>query len=368
MQGVVEPNLQRCRSALIALGVTGLLAACATPAPSSQQQKELAGAISSPAPVQVPDLPVESPEEIALRQLVALQDRLDRVAAPLLVNNPALCKGNARRLLGFTAKTKYSYSDEYLQAAQKLFKLDERLQVTGVLPGSGAARVGVARGDSLIAVDDKALPQGRNAERQAAAILAPLVNGRANVKLTVQRKGNTVVLDVPLTTACAFRVELGNSDAVNAYSDGHRVLVTRGMMRYATSDQDLSYVLARELAHNALRHPVRLRNSATIAGVIDNLIRIKPDLNMITGTAGIKPYSQEMDAAADTIGLYMAARAGYAIERSSVFWQGLASQYPASITNGYTALHPSTEFRIAAIDKAKMDIRAKQSAQKTLLP
>ena len=109
---------------------------------------------------------------------------------------------------------------------------------------------------------------------------------------------------------------------------------------------------------------MRLRSSATIASVIDNLIRINPDLGMVNGTAGIKPYSQSFDAAADVTGLLMAARAGYDIDGASAFWEGLASQYPIATTNGYTALHPATTFRLAAIDKATTDIRAKQAMQK----
>ncbi|MEB0021679.1 M48 family metalloprotease [Actimicrobium sp. CCI2.3] len=371
MLEVVELTRQHCRSTLIALGVAALLAACATPAPttapdssSSTVTKAAAPLPAAPAPVPV----VTSAEETALRQLVDLQDRLDRVAGPLLVNNPALCKRNARRLLGFTAKTKYSYSTEFTPAAQKLLQLDERLRVTGVLPGSGADKVGVLRGDILLSVNEKSLPQGPNAERQTAALLAPMVTSRGNVKLTVLRNNRQMVFDVPLTMACAFRVELGNTDAVNAYSDGYRVLVTRGMLAYAKSDQDLAYVLAREMAHNALNHPVRLRSSATIAGVIDNLIRVNPDLGMINGTAGIKPYSQSIDAAADVMALFMTARAGVDIDGASAFWERLANQYPIATTNGYTALHPATTYRLAAIDKATADIHAKQAMQKPLIP
>ena len=43
-------------------------------------------------------------------------------------------------LLGFTAKSKYSFSDELSEAAQQLYGMDDRLQVMGVLAGSGAAR------------------------------------------------------------------------------------------------------------------------------------------------------------------------------------------------------------------------------------
>lgn len=348
----------------VLLASAALLSACASTPPA-----RLPTTTSAPEslPQSVITMPANADDE-ALRQLVALQDRLDRVAAPLLVNNTQLCKGNARHLLGFTAKNRYSYSAEYAGAAQKLLNLNERLQVTGVLAGSGAARVGIAPGDGLVAVEDKPLPQGENAERQAAALLAPLVGKRARVKLAIVRNGSNQTLDVPLTTACAFRIELGNSDAVNTYGDGHRVLVTRGMMRFAQTDPELALVLAREMAHDILGHAAQRHETATIAGVIDNLIRVHPDLGMVTGLAGIKPYSQELDAAADNLGIYLAARAGYATADANNFWRRVADKTPANIANGFTALHPSTSYRIAAIDRAVSAVTVKQVGNKPLLP
>jgi len=304
----------------------------------------------------------------ALRSLVAQQDRLDRVAAPLLVHNPELCKGNARNLLGFTAKTKYSYSAEFVDAAQQSLGLNDRLKIMGVLAGSGAARAGVRRGDTLLAVNDKPMPQGENAERQAAEVLGPLLAGRSSVKLTLERNGASITLNVPLTPACAFVIDLGNTDNVNAYADGHRVLVTRGMLAFAHSDDELAYVLGKELAHNALAHASKQRMNATVGGIIDNLVRMHPDLSTMGGTSGVRATPQELDAAADTLGLYMVARAGYGLDRAMPFWQRLSSQYPATVLNGYTAIHPATGYRLAAIGKAVGEIKAKQADGKPLLP
>ena len=75
-----------------------------------------------------------------LTRMAGLQDRLYSVAAPLLIHNAELCKNQARNLLGFTAKNRYSYPGEYNEAAHVAFGMGERLQVTGVLAGSGAAR------------------------------------------------------------------------------------------------------------------------------------------------------------------------------------------------------------------------------------
>ncbi|MGE5649862.1 MAG: M48 family metallopeptidase, partial [Bacillota bacterium] len=202
----------------------------------------------------------------------------------------------------------------------------------------------------------------------AAAILAPLVTGRTKVKMTVLRNGSSQTLTVPLTYACAYGIELGNTDNVTAYADGHRALITRGMLNYAASDEELAYVLAKELAHNALSHASRQRMNSTIGGIIDNLVRMHPDMSTMAGLAGVRPMPEDLDAMADKLSLYMLARAGYNIDRVAPFWQRLASQYPASVLNSYTAMHPSTAKRIAAMEKALKDIKTKQAAKRPLLP
>ncbi len=349
------------RLQLTAIPIALLLTACATQVPISKP--------SAPTPpVMAPSPPVSNAEQEALRSLVSLQDRLYRVAAPLLVNNTELCKGNARNLLGFTAKNKYSYSTAYVEAAHQAFGLDERLQVMGVWAGGGAFKAGVKPGDSLLAIDDKPLPQGQNAERQAAAILAPLVNSRIRVKLTVMRNGASLPLNVPLTHACAFGIELGNTDNVIAYADGHRILLTRGMLNFARTDEELAYVLAKEMAHNTLGHPQKQRMNATQGGIIDNLIRMHPDMSTMVGTAGVKAMPPGLDTAADTLALYMVARAGYDIDNAPAFWQKLASQYPSSVLNGYTAIHPDTPTRLAAMEKTIADIKSKRGSKTALRP
>jgi hypothetical protein len=319
------------------------------------------------SPTAAPTASAPTAEQAALRNMIAMQDRLYKVAAPLLTANTPLCKGNARYLLGFTAKNKYSYSRAMAPAAQGL-GFDERLQVTDVLPGSGAANNDVKRGDYLVSAGDRPIPQGENAERLTATVLAPLVAGKTPIKLGLQRGSTPMAVTVPLTLACSFSIELGNVDTVNAFADGRRVLVTRGMMNFVQTDEELSYLIAREIAHNALSHPGRQKMVKTIGDVIDNLMRSKPDTTTLAGTSGILPYGQDMDAAADTLALYMLVRAGYSIDNVPKFWQRLAAQYPVSVPNGYTAIHPSTTYRLAMIGKVTQIINAKKAAGKPLLP
>jgi hypothetical protein len=303
-----------------------------------------------------------------LSQMVALQDRLYRVAGPLLINNADLCRNQARNLLGFTAKNKYSYSGEFVDAAQAVLNYGDRLEVASVLAGSGAARVGLRKGDVLVAADGKLLPVGANAETEAAAVLGPLVASNKVLNLTVARGGNNQQLRVPVTRACAFKIDIGNSDNINAYSDGQRVLITRGMVNFAQSDEAIAYVLAKDIAHNVLGHAATTKQAYTVGSIIDNLVAVRPDLSMLIGTAGVKPMPQELDAAADKLSLYMVARGGYNVDGARAFWQRLATQYPATVLNGYTANHPAVAYRLAVIDKTVSAIRNKQSSRQPLVP
>jgi hypothetical protein len=349
---------RRGRLLSAAVAATLLLSACAT------QQSTTATSPQVPAGPTLSALPAPAP----LRSIVQQQERLYRVAAPLLTQNAALCKVNARNLLGFSAKNKYSFPKEFVADAQKAYGLDEQLQVIQVLTDSGAERAGIKRGDRLVSANDKPFPIGPNAERQAATILGPLVRNRSLIKLTVARNDKNIPLNIPLTRACAFAVELGNADNVNAYADGQRVMITRGMLEFVQSDTELALVLAREFAHNALAHPAKQKMNATIGGIIDNLIRLNPDLDAINGMAGIKVYPQNFDAAADTLALYMLVRAGYKIDNAATFWQRLDRQYPATVLNSYTAIHPATAYRLATITKTVAEINAKQASKKPLLP
>lgn len=309
----------------------------------------------------------ESVQLQTLRAITAQQDRLYRIAAPLLVSNAQLCRGNARNLIGFSAKNKYSFSEDYVDAAQAL-GFTEQLQITGVLNNSGAARAGVRRGDTLATVEGQPMPEGANAERQAAAILGPMVGKRTSIKLGLTRAGSNVNVTVPLTLACGFGIELGNADNVNAYADGRRILVTRGMLNFVRNDGELAFVMAKELAHNALGHPSQQKMNATVGGIMDNLIRITPDASTLGGSGGMRATPQELDAAADKLALYMLVRAGYNIDGAAAFWQRLATQYPASVPNAYTAIHPSTAYRVDAINKTSAEIKGKQAAKKPLMP
>jgi hypothetical protein len=353
------------RLAAVLAATALLLTGCATQAP---QQSGTAPRVVE----RTPDAPGMNPQLAAaadtLTKMADQQNRLYKVAAPLLIHNAELCKGQARNLLGFTAKNRWSYPGDYNEAAHLAFGMDERLQVTSVLAGSGAAKAGLQTGDVLLAAAGKPLPTGQHALSQAGAVFGKIVAAQAALPMTVERHNSERQLSIPVTRACAFAIELGNADNVNAYADGSRVLVTRGMINFTRNDEELAYVLAKTMAHNMLGHAAAQRNTSTIGSIIDNLKSVTPDNSMLIGSGGIKAMPPEMDTAADRLALYLAARAGYDVDDADNFWKRLNESYPATVLNGYNANHPAIAARLAAIGKAQAEIKADKKAKKPLVP
>ena len=246
--------------------------------------------------------------------------------------------------------------------------MDERLQVTSVLAGSGAAKAGLRLGDDLVAAGGKPLPTGPGATANSGRLRFP-DRCRADPAPHHRTRRPPRDLSIPVTRACSFPVELGNADNVNAYADGARIMVTRGMIAVTSSDDELAYVLARTMAHNMLEHPKAQRNSATLDSVIESLLlRANPDLSMLSGSAGIKAMPANLDAAADRLAVFLLARADYDIDGVAAFWKRFTAATRRSVANGHTANHPAIAARLTAIELAVEDVKAKQEAKKPLVP
>lgn len=358
-------RIHRLRQTALGIAIAALLSACATQGPMQPGQPLPPGQVAPQTPQVTPEMTAAAE---TLTRMATLQDRLYKVSAPLLIDNAELCTRHARNLLGFTAKNRHTYPGSYNDAAHMVLGMGERLQVTNVLAGSGAAKAGLRNGDELVAAAGKPLPTGAGALSRAGAVFGPIVAKQASLPLTIERRGSQLDLTIPVTRACAFGIELGNADNVNAYADGQRVMVTRGMMGFVQSDDELAYVVAHTMAHNMLGHAASQRNAATIGSIIDNLTRISPDTSMLIGSGGIKAMPATHDSSADRLAVYLLARADYRIEGVAGFWKRFAETYPATVLNGHMANHPALAQRLAAVDKAVAEVKAKKSANKPLTP
>jgi len=312
--------------------------------------------------------PTAATRDPALDGLLQRQERVYRVAAPLIIKNAVLCRTQARPLLGFTAKNQYSYPPELAVAARQSLGLDERLQVMQILDGSGAMRAGLKRGDILQTIQDLNIPTGPQAEPDTARMLSPILKNLSELNITVVRQNQPITVNVPLTLACAFAIDVGNTQHVNAYADGRRILLTRGLLDWLSTDEDVAVIIAREIAHNVLQHAKQLQQMATLSIVIDNLLLFKPDQVAANSSNGIKITPEKMDQEADRLALFMLARAGYDTANFTRVMQKLVQAPNASQAITYQTLHPWTDGRQSVIQTTIKEIRQKQLVKKALVP
>ena len=309
--------------------------------------------------------PTSNNQQDELTRYVANQEKLYRIAAPLLVKNTPLCKSATRNIMGFTAKNQYSYSSELAQTANKLFKLTDHLQVVSILEGGGAERAGIKRGDIFLKVQNQTIPTGINAEIETARLLSTLMSHSANLPISIERNKQVYNFNIPLTLACAFNLELGNSDVIHAFNDGRRILITRGMLQVLNTDAELAAIIAREIAHSALKHTASLQMTASAAQAIDGLI---PVLRNNAGDAAIKDLKampSNLDQAADRVAIAMLVRAGYEAEQLPLSLQKLAA-----IKNNekYTVAHPLTNERLKLMQEVIVQVKQKPSVGKSSAP
>ena len=152
---------------------------------------------------------------------------------------------------------------------------------------------------------------------------------------------------------------------IHAFNDGRRILITRGMLQVLNTDAELAAIIAREIAHSALKHTASLQMTASAAQAIDGLI---PVLRNNAGDAAIKDLKampSNLDQAADRVAIAMLVRAGYEAEQLPLSLQKLAA-----IKNNekYTVAHPLTNERLKLMQEVIVQVKQKPSVGKSSAP
>ncbi len=172
-----------------------------------------------------------------------------------------------------------------------------------------------------------------------------------------------------------FLLESGETAAVNAYTDGKKVVVTPAMMEFANSDDQLATVLAHEYAHAVMAHPSKTGQNATMGGLLGMAVDVLANsqgmntsgmFSKLGAQSAVMKYSQGFEKEADYIGMYILKRSGYDIDKAAHLWRRMATLNPDGIYVGST--HPTSAERYVLLEKSAAEIKAKQSAGQKLLP
>ncbi len=196
----------------------------------------------------------------SVRGLAAQELPLATIAYRIAAANSGACSGG-EMITGLVLHDLTRYEPSIRPAVARAFSLNAGFGVLGVVPNSVAARAGLQVDDEILAVGrfSVANPAARNRpqsyermERFHAIVNAALQKGEADVLL--RRSGSVRRVLIRAQRGCGGKLALRNSSTLNAWADGKNILVTTGMANLSRNDDEMSFVIAHEMAHNILGH------------------------------------------------------------------------------------------------------------------
>ncbi|WP_231887769.1 M48 family metallopeptidase [Thermodesulfatator autotrophicus] len=160
-----------------------------------------------------------------------------------------------------------------------------------------------------------------------------------------------------------FKV-IDKPDTINAFClPGGKVFVYTGILPVAENEAGLATVLAHEIAHAIARHGAERMSIAMVAAFGETLAAHLFDFKnprtrelflaaygLGTTIGVILPYSRKQEYEADTIGLYLMAKAGYDPREAVRFWERMRKVAAGrKKIPEFLSTHPADERRIEAI-------------------
>lgn len=333
----------------------------------------------------------EQQQSAALQHRLAQQLRLSRVGWPLLTANTEICAEKVRPLLGFQFGNSHTFGStaptpdngdksavtSLRDSAIRTFGLGEALQVLAVVPGSPADLSGIQAGDRLVSLDQQPFLTGNSAAADASERLRQLKqqpstdqkSAPPTIELQLYRQQRLLTVEVQPVNGCDYPLVILNSDQINAFADHRTIIVTEGMLDFASDDRDLALVLAHELAHNVLAHVPATGRNGLIGASIDLLLWSHGIPSPAAFTlGGLNSYSKAFESEADYISLYLLAHANYSLDGSADFWRKMSHSRPTHIQSQSGQSHPGSADRYMRMQAAISEITNKQSQQLPLYP
>lgn len=352
----------------VLLPVPLVLAACATPT------------LEVPEPSSAEVRAEEQKQKVVyVRALLAEQERLARIANRISVNAVDLCGAKTTYTTGAFLFDWDQTTDEWVDAANEAIGINLHspgIEVLIVLPGSPADEAGLLVGDRVVRFGDWRVPAGRGAFGEFRDRLnARLAAGGQAVDFRVQRGTEFLTITLTPIPACDYPVLIAESNEINAYTDGIRIVVFRGLLRFVRDDDELAMIIAHELAHIVLSHiDARRQNAAAgaaVGAVVDVLIAATTGIYTSMGQGigagiGAEAFSKEFEAEADYLSAYMLAQADYDYTRLPDLHRHRGTLKPR--TDDYNRTHPTSSQRTVYLQKVVEEIRKKQIRDAPLVP
>jgi len=349
----------QCAAALMAAAA---LCSCASPQTAGPQVEHGALAIEQ-----------DRQSRFTLERRAADYKRVYDIADRLSRANQEFCPRTTPDL-GLRLETLNDHRRDLREAARTLWGLGDAPRIQWIGANSPAQAADLRVGDEIVAINGRPIPPRRRTSRPTHEDLREAAADGA-VTLEISRGGEALTIQAAPRTACAYEVFMIDDPELNASANGDVILINRGMLRFAESDEELALILGHELAHNAMRHIESMRQNAMIGAIGGAMLDILAAAGGVNtggaftdagGDIGAMMFSQAFESEADYVGMYFMARAGYGVDGVEAFWRRMAAEHPQGIRLAYT--HPTTAERFLRLESTGQEIATKRAGGEDLRP
>jgi predicted Zn-dependent protease len=240
-----------------------------------------------------------------------------------------------------------------------------------VLSGCSAGRNG-----GLLALEDEkaavkaVFSSGLNSSAEAEQIYAASATSRATERAGLSSNKRMVSYLQKMALAFAsgigaedqnFKVVVLKGGQANAFTPGAgTIIINEGLLRYCESEAELAAVMAHEMAHVLMRHPIR-QKQIRLAGIAGEHFMDKYTPESLAGTIGralrlsgrstLNGMMRQQEMMADSIGIDIMVKAGYDPRALLSILRTLRAVAPQKdrLTNVIYGNHPLTIDREAAV-------------------
>ncbi len=257
--------------------------------------------------------------------------QLQTISQRIRVAGKDLCGAEISPVLGVVLIRVPELPRSLREAGKRRFGPEDSVRVIGVLEGFPAQRAGLRAGDEILGVDGNRVvstPHVYGGDATAAPKLA----------LRIVRGGETTEVSVENRLGCSYAAQLVDSEEINAYADGTRVVFFNGLLRAFVRDEPIALVMGHEIGHN-----------------------------IQTNTTGQRSGGVVGEARADYIGAYLAERAGYRLTRGDFGLAEIEFASPRRLVAKATT-HPTGPARVLAFQRTLAEIASKRESGEALMP
>jgi hypothetical protein len=250
-----------------------------------------------------------APPEVGVEEMVELSDELAAegldtvrgyishlraVSDPLRLHNVELCENEIVPYLGVILENVPQRIPTPLDRVMRLRGIDVNPTVVSVIADSPAAQAGLQPNDVIRSFN------GRRVVTYHDLLDRLTGDRRDSPRLEIRRGGERYEVTLAYRPACTPPATFSPQGFL--WTEGYSsVRVTRGLMDFVRSDEELAILIAHQMAHALI---------------------------------GYEPMSRDVEERADRLSLEIALRAGYDIRGAVEVWERLAVQHPWMITKG----------------------------------